>query len=147
MQGLFPLIQGLLGFQTLSVIRYFKKHNISDTGSTSVLRWGLGLTRGLEQIQFLNCCVLQCSLEYWRVDKVQKPSNPECYTSLSEPFRIELGTYYVVILTFWSSSVNADECRYWWTNNSENFKKCRRKIQNERIRYGKWEFRDKFMGR
>jgi hypothetical protein len=27
-------------------------------------------------------------LEYWTMDKVQKPSNPECYTPLSESFRI-----------------------------------------------------------
>jgi hypothetical protein len=29
-----------------------------------------------------------CSLEYRAMDEVQKPSNPECYTPSSEPFRI-----------------------------------------------------------
>jgi hypothetical protein len=29
-----------------------------------------------------------CSLEYWMVDKVQKPSNQKCYSPSSEPFRI-----------------------------------------------------------
>jgi hypothetical protein len=28
-------------------------------------------------------------LEYQTMDKVQKPSNPECYTPPPEPFRIE----------------------------------------------------------
>jgi hypothetical protein len=31
-----------------------------------------------------------CSLEYQTMDKVRKPSNPECYTPSSEPFRIYL---------------------------------------------------------
>jgi hypothetical protein len=30
-------------------------------------------------------------LEYQTMDKVQKPSNPECYTPSSEPFRISFG--------------------------------------------------------
>jgi hypothetical protein len=29
-----------------------------------------------------------CSLEYQRMDKVQKPGNPKCYTPSSEHFRI-----------------------------------------------------------
>jgi hypothetical protein len=29
-----------------------------------------------------------CSLEYRTMNKVQKPSNPECYTPSSETFRI-----------------------------------------------------------
>jgi hypothetical protein len=28
-----------------------------------------------------------CSLEYWTVDKVQKPRNHECYTPSPEPFK------------------------------------------------------------
>jgi hypothetical protein len=34
---------GLLGFWTLSIVRYSKKteeHNVSETGSVSILRWG-----------------------------------------------------------------------------------------------------------
>jgi hypothetical protein len=27
-------------------------------------------------------------LEYWTIDKVKKPSNSECYTPSSEPFKI-----------------------------------------------------------
>jgi hypothetical protein len=32
----------LLGFQTLSIIRYSRKHNVSETEYVSVLRWGGG---------------------------------------------------------------------------------------------------------
>jgi hypothetical protein len=34
------------------------------------------------------CSFLLCYLEYWTMDKVLNPSNPECYTPLSELFRI-----------------------------------------------------------
>jgi hypothetical protein len=41
-----------------------------------------------------------CSLEYWAMDKVQKPSNPACYTPSSGPFRTTYHSrypYYVLI--------------------------------------------------
>jgi hypothetical protein len=41
----------------------------------------------LGKIEFPKCCVFQF-LEYWTMDKVQKPSNSECYTPSSEPLKI-----------------------------------------------------------
>jgi hypothetical protein len=46
------------------------------------------LTWGRKQTQIPKPCVLLWFLEYRTMDKVQKPSNPECYTPSSEPFRI-----------------------------------------------------------
>jgi hypothetical protein len=39
-----------------------------------------------------------CSLEYWTMDKVQKPSNLECYKPSSEPFRI-----YKITVDMWKT--------------------------------------------
>jgi hypothetical protein len=49
-------------------------------------------TRGRKQIQFLEHILkfLQCQT----MEKVQKPSNSECYTPSSEPFRICLYNWY-----------------------------------------------------
>jgi hypothetical protein len=69
---------GLLGFWTVSIVRYSKEHNVSGTGSVSVLGWGRALLGPLERAN-LN--------HWWTMDKVQKPSNPERCTPLSEPFR------------------------------------------------------------
>jgi hypothetical protein len=77
------------------------EHNTSETGSVSVLRWGgrhllscvpyIELTSisdfGNWNLQFKKCCVL-LFLEYQTTNKVQNPSNSECYRPLSEPFRI-----------------------------------------------------------
>jgi hypothetical protein len=43
-------------FRSLAIIQYFKEHDVLETGSVSKML---------------------CSLEYWTIDKVQKPSNPE----------------------------------------------------------------------
>jgi hypothetical protein len=73
-----------------------KKHNFSETGCFSVFRWGAGETCFVgsvgpkwrrKKIQFPKRCV---RLEYRTMDKVQKPSNPMCYTPSSEPFKIYL---------------------------------------------------------
>jgi hypothetical protein len=93
----------LLGFWTLSIVRYSKQLDDSETGSVSVLRWGaqdtwLGLdiskgpnwvgvfllTWGRKQIQFPKRRVFYF-LEYRKTWKSKNPSNSECYT---EPFRI-----------------------------------------------------------
>lgn len=42
---------------------------------------------GQKQIQFPKCCLILCSFEYQMMDKVQKSSNPECYTPSSETFK------------------------------------------------------------
>lgn len=52
--------------------------------SVSPLIWGC------KHIQFLICCVLQCFVGYWVMDKVQNPSNPEYHKQFSEPFTIYL---------------------------------------------------------
>jgi hypothetical protein len=49
------------------VTGHTKEHNVSETDPVSKML---------------------CSLEYWTMDKVQKPSNPKCYTPSTEPFRI-----------------------------------------------------------
>jgi hypothetical protein len=86
-----------------------KEHNISETGYVSVFIWevqistfqwlwlafSIGpntvgvsqpLTWGRKQIELPKRCVLQCSSEYWTVDKVQNPRNRERYTPSSETF-------------------------------------------------------------
>jgi hypothetical protein len=45
-------------------------------------------TWGRKQFQFPKCCALY-SLQYQTMDKVQKPSNSECCTPLSEHFWID----------------------------------------------------------
>lgn len=37
-----------------------------------------------------HCCVLQCSLEYVKMERVQKPIDPNFHTPSSEPFMIYL---------------------------------------------------------
>jgi hypothetical protein len=99
---------GLQGFWTLSIVWYskntHKKHNVSETGSVAVIRWGggrhllpwvsrnhsIGPTPHLRTethpvSEQLRSVVL---LEYKTVDNVQKPCNPECYAPSSEPFII-----------------------------------------------------------
>jgi hypothetical protein len=39
-----------------------------------------------------------CSLEYLTIDKVQKPSNPNCHTPSSETFRICLALSCIVAM-------------------------------------------------
>jgi hypothetical protein len=41
MEATITLQYGLLGFWTLSIVRYSKEHNVSETGSFSALR-GMG---------------------------------------------------------------------------------------------------------
>jgi hypothetical protein len=40
-----------------------------------------------------------CSLECWTMDKVQKPSNPECYPPSSETFRFDLTVHFAIAST------------------------------------------------
>jgi hypothetical protein len=65
---------GLLRFWTLSVVRYSKEHNISETGCVSVLRpvGGHILLGSLEKANHNQSET--CSVEYRMMDKVQKPS-------------------------------------------------------------------------
>jgi hypothetical protein len=56
-------------------------HDVSKTGSFSILRWGE------KRIQFPKRRVFYF-LVYRTMEKVQKPSNSECYTPSSVPFRI-----------------------------------------------------------
>jgi hypothetical protein len=70
----------------LSIVWYSKKireHNVSETGSVSVL-------------SFRNV-VFSAFLEYQTMDKVQKHSNSECYTPSSEPIRIYLKSFALII--------------------------------------------------
>jgi hypothetical protein len=47
------------------------------------------LIRGRKQIRLPICCALLCFLEHRTMDRVQKLSNPECYTPSPEPVRIQ----------------------------------------------------------
>jgi hypothetical protein len=58
------------GFCPSSGILETRKHNVSETDPVS---------KTLFFFYFL---------QYWTMDKVQRPSNSECYTPSSEPFRI-----------------------------------------------------------
>jgi hypothetical protein len=70
----------------------FQKLNLFPSSGegweTPTLLGPLELTSITGQSLLLKCCALSCLLEYQMMEKVQKPSNPECYTPLSEPFRI-----------------------------------------------------------
>jgi hypothetical protein len=107
------LRSGLVGFLTLSIVRFSKEHNVSETGSVSVLRWGVGrhqlcgllvqwlrlaLSHGSNRVgdshpspedgnrfSLRNVGLFCVFLEYPTMDKVQKPQNPECYIPSSEP--------------------------------------------------------------
>jgi hypothetical protein len=64
----------LLGFWTLSIVRYCKntrEHNVSETDPVSEILRSLVFFRTLDNGQS------------------QKPRNSECYTLSSQPFRIE----------------------------------------------------------
>jgi hypothetical protein len=78
-----------------------EKHNVSETGSVSVVRWGktptlLGplerahLTWGRKQIQFPKRCVFHCYLGKIRtMDKVRKPSiSMRCVLRLRIPSQL-----------------------------------------------------------
>jgi hypothetical protein len=96
---LFPWNWWVFGFRPSSIIIKTTEHNVSTTGSVSVLRWGgRHLHCWLPQKQltspgdgnrssFWNTA-FSSFLEYQMMDKVQKPSYSECYTTSSEPFRI-----------------------------------------------------------
>jgi hypothetical protein len=65
---------GLLGFRTCSsscILKNTKEH-VSETGSVSGTL----------------CSLVSCRIRM--TDKVRNPSNPECYTSSSEPCRVYL---------------------------------------------------------
>jgi hypothetical protein len=51
-----------------------------------------------------------CLLEYWMMDEVQKPSNHECYTPSSKPFRTYLcvGIYYFLQQKMRTSELHYD---------------------------------------
>jgi hypothetical protein len=68
----------LLGFWTLSSVRYLKKKLKNR------------IFRKLDLLP--KRCVLSCFLEYRAMGKLEKSSNPECYTPPLEPFRIYLFT-------------------------------------------------------
>jgi hypothetical protein len=107
----------LLDFWTFSIVRYSRKHkhDVSEIGSVSVLRWkgektptqlgpleranlnhwikgpnSVGVffpfTWGRKHPLSETSCFY--SLEYRTMEKVQKPSNSVCYRPPSEPFRI-----------------------------------------------------------
>jgi hypothetical protein len=73
----------VFGLRPSSGILETRKHNVSETGSVSVLRLG----EGRKHIRFPKRCVFKF-LKYRTMGKVQKPSNSEYYTPSSEPFRI-----------------------------------------------------------
>jgi hypothetical protein len=78
----------VFGLCSSSCITETRKHNVSETGSIAIVRWGgetptlLGpntvgvsiLTCGQKKINFKKHCVFQF-LEYKTMDKVQNPSN------------------------------------------------------------------------
>lgn len=72
----------------------------TNTGAIVVvlhlLSWGcyIGDYEGYSEL--LRLWTFLYFLEYRPMEKVQKPSNPECYTQSSEPFRI-----YVKVVVFW----------------------------------------------
>jgi hypothetical protein len=65
------------GFLDLYIVQYStntRQHNVSETGSVSVLRSSF-------QNMFSSVCT------HWMMDKVQKHSDSECYTQSSEPLK------------------------------------------------------------
>jgi hypothetical protein len=80
----------LLGFWTFpaSGILENRKHDVSETGSVSVLRWGGKTPAQLGPLERANLNILFYFLEYRTMGKVKKHSNSVCYTPLSQPFRI-----------------------------------------------------------
>jgi hypothetical protein len=57
---------------------------------------------------------MSCLLEYLTMEKVQKSSNPECYTASSEPYRIDSELYHIrkyskeIIFVDISNRMNSD---------------------------------------
>jgi hypothetical protein len=85
----------LVGFLTLSVVWYSKENmtfpeQIQFPKGTQQSRC-LPTRLRMETSSFQNV-LFSSFLEYWTMDKVQKPSNSECYTRSSEPFRIYQST-------------------------------------------------------
>jgi hypothetical protein len=56
---------------------------VADAGQREL---GLGLCEPYTKLR--TELLKRLSLEYRTMDKIQKPSNSECYTPLTEPFRI-----------------------------------------------------------
>jgi hypothetical protein len=86
----------LLGFRNFSIVRYSRKWKTRRfenwicfrpqvSGGKTPIQLGAfsPLTWGRKQIQFPKCRVFYF-LEYRTMEKVQKPSNSECYTPSSE---------------------------------------------------------------
>jgi hypothetical protein len=60
---------------------YSKEHSLSETDSIHPEVKGLETQsvwpiKKNQRLQFLKYCVVCCSFECWKMDKVQKPSNP-----------------------------------------------------------------------
>jgi hypothetical protein len=70
-----------------SILKYTQWLRLAVSNGPSRVGVSHPLTRGRKQIQFPKRVIL-CLVEYQTMDKVQKPSNPECYIPSSEPFRI-----------------------------------------------------------
>jgi hypothetical protein len=94
-----------MGFWTSSIVWILKseeKHDVPESGSVSVLRWGETpiLLGPLERANlnhwisdgnrssFWNVVFLSSDFRIRTMDEVQKPINSVCYTPLSEPYRI-----------------------------------------------------------
>jgi hypothetical protein len=96
-----------------------RKHDVSETGSVSVLKWeGKTPTQlvlleranfnqwGRKQFQFPKRRVFYF-IENRTIEKAQKPSNSVCYTPSSEPFRIYI---------FMKLGVSTDTWRKGWSD-------------------------------
>jgi hypothetical protein len=79
------ILSEILGFRNLSIVQVsknkLKKHDVSETGSVSVLRWGKNLF---------------CLFFHTRtMDKVRKPSISESYTPSSESYSNQFNTFLI----------------------------------------------------
>jgi hypothetical protein len=111
-------------FWTFSVIRYSREYKTRRFGNWICLRpqvkggedtYSVGLLRkswvcvfspftwGWKQFQLPKRRVFY-SLEYRTMGKVQKPSNPLCYTPSSEPFTVYMKSDFTMVC-LWSTSV------------------------------------------
>jgi hypothetical protein len=86
----------LLGFRTLSIIRYSKNQKTQRFGNWICFsRVGVSpLTWGRKQTEFPKRCVFLYFLEYRTMDKVRNPSKSEWHTPSSEPFTIYCHSMY-----------------------------------------------------